>query len=84
MVLYLIYWICGNQTILIIVYSIVCRFHQFLKDDEDVRFCEDMGLGEAHQIYFRGVRGRKISDLVKYDGDLIYRIKPEHIIIIFS
>lgn len=70
-----------TKTILIIVYSIVCRFHQFLQDDEDVRFCEDMGLGEAHQIYFRG---RKISDLVKYDGDLIYRIKPEHIIIIFS
>lgn len=41
-----------------------------------------MGLSEAHRIYFGVVRGRKISDLVNYDGDLIHRIKPEYIIII--
>lgn len=36
-----------TKKVLIIGYSIVRRFHQFLKNDGDVRFCEDMGLAKS-------------------------------------
>ena len=66
-----------TRQVLIIGHSIVRRFHQFLKDDEDVRFCKDMGFAKTHQFFFRGVGDRKISNIIKDDADSIYRIKPD-------
>lgn len=44
-----------TKQVLIIGHSIIRRFHQFLKDYEDVRFSKDMGFAETHRIYFSGV-----------------------------
>ena len=53
--------------LLIIGHSIVRRFHQFLKDDKNVSFCEDMGLAKTHRISLKGVGGKQFSDIIKDD-----------------
>lgn len=57
------------DNLLIIGHSIVRRFHQFIKDDKNVSFCEDMGLAKTHRISFTSVGGKKFSDIIKDDTD---------------
>ena len=71
-----------TKQVLIIGHSIIRRFHQFLKDDEDVRFCKDMGFAKTHRIYLSGVGDRKISNIIKDYAAWIYRIKPDQNILL--
>uniref|UniRef100_A0A8W8NUD9 SGNH hydrolase-type esterase domain-containing protein n=1 Tax=Magallana gigas TaxID=29159 RepID=A0A8W8NUD9_MAGGI len=68
--------------VLILGHSIVRRFQQFLVSNEDVRYCEDLGLRANHRIFYRGVGGRTISDILREDASFIEKVKPRNIILI--
>lgn len=68
--------------VLILGHSIVRRFQQFLVNNVDVRYCEDLGLRANHRIFYRGVGGRTILGILREDASFIEKVKPRNIILI--
>ena len=70
----------SKKKILVLGHSIVRRFKQFLAI-ESQKYNVDMGLSKTHSITFRGVGGRKVTDILKFDSRVVRRCKPDGIIL---
>ena len=73
-----------HKKVLVIGHSIVRRFYQFLTEDDDDRYVPGLGLSATHDIRFRGVGGRLVNDVLRYEGQHIDQFSPRLLVLMIG